>query len=214
MAADGEQKPIDRVFAELKARRLVAAKTKLKRKPADWWYDFAGAKRVIYYNERYSSLKDNPLRLALSHEQYHLVNRKTLTRLRAFYVACFVIVALPISRYLGTLALVLMPVVLAALWPASLWVFGAAIRADETKADLHAAKTLIGIFEIEKPSVTAVSLFKTLRERPRDRTRLTYRIRQFFYEGLHPADEERIKAIQEYEESIAKRADADGNTLH
>ena len=211
---DEEEKPIDRMFDELRAKGLVAAKTKLKRKPADWWYDFGGAKGVIYYNERYSSREDNLLRLALLHEQNHLMNEKTWTRSTIFCVVCFVVVAPPMFRLLGTLATVLFPVVLLALWLESLWMFRAASRADESKADLHAAKALIENFEVMRPSVIAVSLFKTLRDRPRDRTILTNRLRQFFYEARHPTDEERIKAIQEYEESLGKGDDVHGNAVH
>jgi len=52
--------------------------------------------------------------------------------------------------------------------------------------------------------VVAMFLFKTLRETPRNRTALTYRVRRFFYTGLHPTDEERVKTIQEFEESFVE----------
>jgi len=208
MTADEEQKPIDRVFAELKAKGLVAAKRKLVCKKPDWWCDFAAdrTRPVIYYNERHSSLPEDPLRFALLHEEYHTFNKKNWTRLSAFYSVCFVIVALAILRSLGILGVILIPVVLIALWPASSWVFKTAIRADETKADLHAAKTLIEEFEIEEPSVVATSIFKTIRARPRNRRSLTYWVMRFLTAGLHPTDDERIKAIQKYEESLVKEA--------
>jgi Zn-dependent protease with chaperone function len=209
MASEEDQKAIHRVLVVLKAKGVIAEETVLKSMKTDWWLDF-GADRitpVIYYNERYSSLEESLLRFALSHEQYHLMNTKNWVRLSAAYAACSVAAFLSMVEFLDILGLALIPVVLVLLWFVLLRMFGTALRTDETKADLHAARTLIEKFETDKPSVVAMSLFKTLRETPRNRTALTYRVRRFFYTGLHPTDEERVRAIKSLEESTVRSSD-------
>jgi len=203
MADESEQKPIDRVFAELKAKGVVAAETELKREEADWWLDFAAYwnSQVIGYNEKHSFMEDNLLEFAFSHEQFHLVNSKNWTRLSILRAGGIMIVFLSMIGFLDILGLVLLPFALIALWFATLWMFGPALRADETDADLHAARALIEKFKIEKPSVVATSLFKILRESNWDRTELIYRARRFIYAGLHPRDDDRVDAIKEFEES-------------
>lgn len=62
MTANEEKNAIDRVFAELKAKGLVAAKRKLKRKKAAWSHDFkAGILRPknISIEEMETSMMDS-----------------------------------------------------------------------------------------------------------------------------------------------------------
>lgn len=220
MPSNEEQKPIDHVFAEMKAKGLVASKRVLRRKKADWPLDF-GSDRLthrIYYNERHSSLEDNLLRLALLHEERHLTSVKTpkvWSQMDAIGAVVFGILISTLMMMFGicVAAIIALPLLIVAM-NASQRLFRSALRGEETRADLGAAGTLINEFGIRKPSLVAASLFRALRARPRDRTSMTYRVKRLLAVDFHPSDGERVKSIQELEESLAKGDDAHGNAIH
>lgn len=210
MAAERAQKPIDHVFSELKAKGLIESTRKLRPKKADWKLDF-GADRItntICYNERHSHLEKNLLRFSLLHEEYHFLNRKNWTTLRLFYAMCVTVAVVSIRRCLDISALgflLVVIVIMALALKVAFMVFRPRLRADETKADLHAARILIEEFGVERPSVVAQSLFKTLRETPRKRTMLMYHLRRLLVEDFHPSDTERVSAIQKFEDSLRRK---------
>ena len=222
MATDGEQKPIDRVFAELKAKGLVAARRKLAPKKAKWSGNFKAGifrPRNIYYNERYSSLDDNLLRFALLHEEGHHTSKQTWKLLVGFVVAgfAFLIYFYLVGWYSGhpdANSLNFATVVMAFLSLMSLRAFETPLQEDETRADLHAARTLIEKVGVENPSVVAMSLLRSLEDMQPDKTSLSYRLKHFIGGGIHPSDMKRVKAIQELEESMVIEADSDGDPGH
>jgi len=217
----GWQKPIDRAFAELRTKGFIAAKRKLVRKKTTWRHDFkAGILRRwnIYYNEMHSSLKDDLLRFVLLHEEGHFASKQNSTILLGFIIAGFVGLAYfyLVSRFQGHPngdALILDSVVMAFLSLMSLRAFETPLQEDETRADLHAARVMIEKLGVEKPSVVAESLFEIQDKREHDKTSLSYQVMWFIGGGIHPPTRERIRAIRELEESLAKGADADGDAV-
>jgi len=222
MKGENKSFPIDRVFAELMAKGLISSRRRLRRKKATWSHTFkAGILRPknIYYNEMYSSLADDLLGFALLHEEGHHTTKQNWKILVGFIVAGFGALTYfyLLGWYLGHPsgdALNFACVVMFFLSLLSLRAFETPLQEDETRSDLHSARTMVEKLGIQKPSIAATALFKILDERKRDRTSLSYRTMRFIGGGIHPPDTERIKAIRELEESIAEGADEDGNALH
>ncbi len=212
MTTNQNESPIELILGDLKARGLVDEKRKLTPKKGKWSGNFkAGILNwwSIYYNEKFSALDDNVLRFALLHEENHKTTSQNWKILTGFIVASY---ALLIYVYLclkgpghtDTVALNLAGVVMFIVSLMSFRAFETPLQEDETRADLHAAKTLIEKFSVEKPSAVATSLFKIIDELQGNNDSLPHRILRFFLGGIHPLDEERVKAIQELEELLAK----------
>lgn len=212
--------PIDLVFAELKAGGLVAPKRSLTRKRASWALDFGSdlVRCRINYNVMHADMDANLLRAALLHEEGHLTSAGTTKVWSKISLMGAIVFSVLVSASFASLGVYVTALLMVPLFFGTLnfseRMFRAARCREETKADLHAARVLITEFAIDKPSVVFGTLFRALRARPRDRTLVIHRVKKLLKVESHPSDEERIKAIQELEESLAKGVGVYGDGLH
>lgn len=193
--------PVEIIFIELQIAGLIHPKRKLKKtKNTSTFKADTIFKKKIFYNTKHENISADSIRFALLHEEGHIINKQS-TKLLLSIIFLMIFSSMGLVYYFTgfnvgkayPIIYGLLPIYLI-LGLFSIRIFTQPIQLDESNADKFAAMKLQEYYAYRNNGMILARLLEEINSGEKKETLVT-RIKELFFYGMHPSDEDRVNMI-------------------